>query len=97
MLLLDATDTGPYRNYVVPDDGAAPGPADIDALIAAFADRERKLRMDCPSHRVPLGRTGLARRGIRDRDPACVTDLRARRCDRAPRGHLPEADTGQHR
>lgn len=48
VLLLAATDAGPYRNDVIPDDGAAPRPADIDALIAAFADRERKLRLEKP-------------------------------------------------
>jgi hypothetical protein len=42
VLLLDANDAGPYRNYAVPHDGAEPTPADIDVLIAAFADRERK-------------------------------------------------------
>ncbi|MEV0700884.1 GNAT family N-acetyltransferase [Saccharopolyspora sp. NPDC050389] len=45
-MLLDATDTGPYRNYAVPDDGAEPTPADINALIAAFAERERKPRLE---------------------------------------------------
>jgi hypothetical protein len=46
VLLLDTNDAGPYRNYAVPDDGAEPTPADIDALIAAFADRERKPRLE---------------------------------------------------
>lgn len=46
VLLLDANDTGPYRNYAVPDDGTEPTPADIDALIAAFADHERKPRLE---------------------------------------------------
>lgn len=46
VLLLDAHDAGPYRNYAVPDDGAEPTPADIDALITAFAERKRKPRLE---------------------------------------------------
>ncbi len=33
---LDPHSDNPYRNYALPDDGAAPSPADVGALIAAI-------------------------------------------------------------
>jgi hypothetical protein len=59
VLLLDTNDAGPYRNYAVPDDGAEPTPADIDALIAAFAGAPEATEHDVARLRGTLGRGGL--------------------------------------
>ncbi|HYY03588.1 MAG TPA: GNAT family N-acetyltransferase [Gaiellaceae bacterium] len=36
----------PYLNYAIPDDGAKPLPAEVDALVAAYRARERKPRLE---------------------------------------------------
>jgi hypothetical protein len=41
----DAGSDNPYRNYAVPDDGAAPAADEIDAFLAAFARRGRIPRL----------------------------------------------------
>jgi GNAT superfamily N-acetyltransferase len=41
-----AHSANPYRNYAIPDDGAAPTPADIEALGAAFQQRARIPRLE---------------------------------------------------
>jgi ribosomal protein S18 acetylase RimI-like enzyme len=42
----DAEDSNPYLNYAVPDDDARPMRKDIDRLAAAFAARNRTLRLE---------------------------------------------------
>jgi ribosomal protein S18 acetylase RimI-like enzyme len=39
-------DDNPYLNYGIPDDRAAPSPADVDALVAAYRERRRKPRLE---------------------------------------------------
>jgi ribosomal protein S18 acetylase RimI-like enzyme len=39
-------DANPYINYAIPDDGAVPTHAEIDALVAAFKERQRKPRLE---------------------------------------------------
>lgn len=39
-------DANPYLNYAIPDDGAGPSRADIDALIDAYRRRERRPRLE---------------------------------------------------
>ena len=36
----------PYVNYAIPDDGAQPQPADVSALVAAYARRDRTPRLE---------------------------------------------------
>ncbi|WP_020494963.1 GNAT family N-acetyltransferase [Sciscionella marina] len=54
LLLLDEHDRGRYFNYAIPDDGAAPAPDDIAALVQAFRERSRVPRLEylpaaCPA------------------------------------------------
>jgi RimJ/RimL family protein N-acetyltransferase len=42
----DAGSDSPYMNYAVPEAGAVATPADIDALVAAFARRNRTPRLE---------------------------------------------------
>lgn len=42
----DGQSDSPYRNYAVPDDGAEPSEAEISGLVAAFARRKRKPRLE---------------------------------------------------
>ncbi|MFR9729348.1 GNAT family N-acetyltransferase [Saccharopolyspora sp. MS10] len=46
LLRLDPDDAGPFRNYAVPEDDAEPTPAEVAALIAAFAERDRTPRAE---------------------------------------------------
>src|SRR4028118_1775055 len=43
----------PYLNYAIPDDGAAPGLADVKALIAAYSVRGRKPRLEYVAKLAP--------------------------------------------
>jgi ribosomal protein S18 acetylase RimI-like enzyme len=43
----------PYRNYAVPDEGARPSAADIEALNAAFATRSRRPRLEYIAETAP--------------------------------------------
>lgn len=36
----------PFRNYAIPDDGSAPSPADVRALVATYEGRERTPRLE---------------------------------------------------
>ena len=42
----DPHSDNPFRNYALPDDGAAPSPAEVGALIDAFARRQRTPRLE---------------------------------------------------
>jgi ribosomal protein S18 acetylase RimI-like enzyme len=46
-------DDNPYLNYAIPDDGAAPGPGDVAALVAAYRRRDRKPRLEFISSLAP--------------------------------------------
>jgi GNAT superfamily N-acetyltransferase len=39
-------DDNPFLNYAIPDDGATPTDADVDALIAAYRERSRRPRLE---------------------------------------------------
>ncbi|SHG25674.1 GNAT family N-acetyltransferase [Streptoalloteichus hindustanus] len=61
----DQHDAGLFRNYAVPDDGAAPSPQEVDDLVAAFADRGRAPRLEylpnlCPEVEPALVAAGFA-------------------------------------
>jgi hypothetical protein len=43
----------PYLNYAIPDDGAAPSLADVNALIAAYSVRGRKPRLEYVAKLAP--------------------------------------------
>ena len=43
----------PYLNYAIPDDGAAPSLADVNALIAAYSQRGRKPRLEYVAKLAP--------------------------------------------
>ena len=46
VIRFDADWATPFANYAIPDDGAQPTAADIDALVLAFRDRERLPRLE---------------------------------------------------
>jgi ribosomal protein S18 acetylase RimI-like enzyme len=54
LIHFDAHSDHPFRNYAVPDDGARPSAAQIADLVAAFARRGRKPRLEyvCPAPAV---------------------------------------------
>jgi ribosomal protein S18 acetylase RimI-like enzyme len=49
----DAGSDNPYRNYAVPDDGARPSTAEVEALCAAFAERSRRPRLEYIAETAP--------------------------------------------
>lgn len=59
-----ADDANPYRNYAVPDDGASPDRAEVEALIAAFARRKRKPRLEYIPASAPAVEPALVARGF---------------------------------
>ncbi|MFI9006477.1 GNAT family N-acetyltransferase [Actinosynnema sp. NPDC053489] len=46
LVRFDEHDDDPLMNYAVPDEGAAPTPAEVDALVAAFRARSRTPRLE---------------------------------------------------
>ncbi|ONI92525.1 hypothetical protein ALI22I_03790 [Saccharothrix sp. ALI-22-I] len=46
LVRFDAHSDNPFMNYAVPDDGAPPTPADVDALVTAFRARSRTPRLE---------------------------------------------------
>jgi ribosomal protein S18 acetylase RimI-like enzyme len=46
-------EANPYLNYAIPEDGAAPTPADVEALIAAYRRHERKPRLEYIANLAP--------------------------------------------
>lgn len=61
---LDPHDAGRYRNYAVPDDGAAPSADEVAALVTAFAGRDRIPRLEylpsaCPDLETALTGAGF--------------------------------------
>ncbi|MEV0681125.1 GNAT family N-acetyltransferase [Actinosynnema sp. NPDC050436] len=46
LVRFDAHSDNPFMNYAVPEEGAAPTPADVEALVAAFRARGRTPRLE---------------------------------------------------
>ncbi|MCM6773986.1 GNAT family N-acetyltransferase [Nocardia sp. CDC159] len=65
VLLLDSEDSGPFRNYAVPDDGADPAPAEIEELVAAFTERGRTPRLEYLEKPCPRLEPALLAAGFR--------------------------------
>src|SRR5947208_9833624 len=57
-------DDNPYLNYAIPDDGAEPTDQDVQALIAAYAARNRKPRLEYLSELAPKVEDPLLRGGF---------------------------------
>lgn len=53
-----------FRNYALPDDGAEPSPDEVDALIAAFAGRQRTPRLEYVPSASPLVESALLAAGF---------------------------------
>lgn len=73
---LDPHDAGRYRNYAVPDDGAAPTVEEVAALVRAFTDRDRIPRLEylpdaCPDLEAALTGAGFT---LEARIPVLVAD-----------------------
>lgn len=60
----DGEDDNPYRNYAVPDDDARPSAAEIDGLVAMFARRRRKPRLEYITSAAPAVEVALAALGF---------------------------------
>ncbi|MEG4225772.1 GNAT family N-acetyltransferase [Microcoleus sp. N9_B2] len=54
----------PYLNYAIPDDGAAPSLADVNALIAAYSGRARKPRLEYFTKLAPAVEEALISAGF---------------------------------
>lgn len=63
-LLLDADSDNPWRNYAVPDDGAAPSAAEVAALIAAFRAENRTPRLEYVPAAAPAVEPALLAAGF---------------------------------
>ena len=61
----DAASDNRYRNYAIPDDGAAPTPADISTLIELFAGRSRIARLEYLDDLAPSVKPALLAAGFR--------------------------------
>jgi ribosomal protein S18 acetylase RimI-like enzyme len=57
-------DNNPYLNYAIPDDGAAPSRAEIDALAAAYRMRDRRPRLEYIPLVAPAVEPALLRAGF---------------------------------
>jgi ribosomal protein S18 acetylase RimI-like enzyme len=63
-LYLDPDDGMKYLNYAIPDDGAEPDAAAVEALRAAFQARERLTRLEWIEEAAPAVAAALARAGM---------------------------------
>lgn len=54
LVALDPDTANPYRNYAVPDPDAAPTPAEVDDLVAWFAARQRRPRLEYLAPNPPV-------------------------------------------
>ena len=76
-------DDNPYLNYAIPDDGATPSPADVDALVTAYRERRRRPRLEYIPELAPEVEPALLGRGfeVELRTPlmtcAAASDVRA--------------------
>ena len=64
-LNLSSRNDSPYANYAIPDDDAAPDGEDISALVAAFAARGRRPRLEYAPAAAPLVNQRSAARASR--------------------------------
>lgn len=62
----DAAGELKYLNYAIPDDGAEPATTEVDALRAAFAERERLPRLEWIAEAAPLVAAALDAAGMRE-------------------------------
>jgi len=71
---LDPHSANPFRNYAVPDPGAAPSAADVAALVALFAERDRRPRLEYVPGSAPLVEPALLAAGftVESRAPIMV-------------------------
>jgi ribosomal protein S18 acetylase RimI-like enzyme len=85
---LDAHSDDPMRNYAVPDHGARPGAADIDALITFFRRSHRVPRLEYIEEDAPRVWPALAAAGFtaERRLPVMITTPGARLTPRSPAG-----------
>ncbi|TAG16061.1 MAG: GNAT family N-acetyltransferase [Oscillatoriales cyanobacterium] len=56
--------TNPYLNYAIPEDGATPSLADVNALIAAYSDRDRQPRLEYVTKLAPAVEEALISAGF---------------------------------
>lgn len=42
----DREDDNPFLNYAIPDDAATPSPTEVEALVAAYRERDRRPRLE---------------------------------------------------
>ena len=63
-----------YLNYAIPDDGAEPSPADVDALVAAYRARNRMPRLEYVPSVAPAVEPALVAGGfsVEQRTPLMV-------------------------
>lgn len=87
-VMFDPHDPGPYVNYAVPDLGAQPSPAEIEGLVAAFADRGCRARLEYPASTAPAVEPALLAAGftVEQRFPAMVCPPDRFTTPPAPRG-----------
>lgn len=75
----DAGTDNLYRNYAVPEDGACPSAAEVEALCAAFAERSRRPRLEYIADTAPEVEAALLANGfeIEKRYPilVCTSDM----------------------
>jgi len=60
----DTDSDNPYQNYAIPDDDAVPDATEIDAMIAGFAERGRKPRLEFIAMAAPRVAPLLLGRGF---------------------------------
>lgn len=64
LVALDEHDDGLFRNYAVPDDGAAPGADEVERLVAFFVDRDRVPRLEYLPELAPAVEPALLAAGF---------------------------------
>jgi hypothetical protein len=84
----DPSDPLTFLNYAIPDDGADPDPASIEALRAAFRERERLPRLEWIEEAAPVAAAALAVAGMTEelRAPLMTCTPGGLREPRAPAG-----------
>lgn len=64
LVTIDEDTTHPFLNYAIPDDGARPTPADVDALAVAFTARGRVPRLEYLDDTAPAVLAALEAAGF---------------------------------
>jgi predicted GNAT family acetyltransferase len=77
-MLLTSETKLPFLNYAIPDDGADPDDAELDALVAAFRKAERMPRVEFLPSVAPILESALTSRGwtVEDRLPLMTCTAR---------------------